>query len=215
MVETDRCLQQSRQPFGDFRRPSPDDPAGFLCGRPSMSVVAALPSLCVELDGNPFAKAAVATLEEVRVQHRLSQPSLCELMFFVTRNPVSELQNLRTGSDVRLTLTSNSSCLFHGEITALEYGYEAAHGQTLRIRCYDKLHRLRKRQPVRVHVQVTPADLARELVADLGLTVEASEDGPLFQTLLQHRQSDLDLLVELSQRFGLYLTLREDVLHLI
>ncbi len=179
-----------------------------------MSVVATLPSLNVELDGNPLGKVAVATLEEVRVQHRLSQPSLCELTFFVTRDPVSELQNLRTGSDVRLTLPSNSACLFHGEITALEYGYESAHGQTLRIRCYDKMHRLRKRQPVRVHVQVTAADLARELVADLGLTVEASEDGPLLQTLIQHRQSDLDLLVDLSQRFGLYLTLREDVLHL-
>lgn len=180
-----------------------------------MSVVAALPSLAVELDGSPFAGAAVATLEEVRVQHRLSQPSLCELTFFITRDPVSELQNLRAGSDLRLTLPSSSTCLFHGEITALEYGYEASHGQTLRVRCYDKLNRLRKRQPVRVHVQVTPADLAREMVGDLGLTVEASEDGPLSQTLIQQRQSDLDLLVELSQRFGLYLTLREDVLHLI
>jgi phage baseplate assembly protein V len=180
-----------------------------------MSVVASLPHLDVELDGESLAETAAATLEQVRVQHRLSQPSLCELTFVVTRDPVPDLQSFRPGSAIRLTLPSSSRSLFEGEITALEYGYEAAHGQTLRVRCYDKLHRLRKRQPVRVHVQVTVADLARELVADLGLTVDAVSDGPLSQSLIQHRQSDLELLVEVAQRFGLYLTLQSDVLRLI
>ena len=180
-----------------------------------MTLVASIPQLEVELDGESLAATAAATLEEVRVQHRLSQPSLCELTFVVQRDPIPDLQDLSAGSSVRLTLPSSSACLFDGEITALEYSYEAAHGQTLRVRCYDKLHRLRKRQPVRVHVQVTPADLAREMVADLGLTVEADEEGPLSQSLIQFRQSDLELLVDVSQRFGLYLTLRGDVLHLI
>lgn len=180
-----------------------------------MSVVASLPPMEVELDGAVLVETAAAALEEVRVQHRLSQPSVCELTFFVARDTIPGLQHLRAGSGLRLTLPSSSACLFDGEITALEYDYEAAHGQTLRVRCYDKLHRLRKRQPVRVHVQVTVADLARELVVDLGLTVEADAVGPLSQNLIQHRQSDLELLVEVAQRFGLYLTLREDVLHLI
>jgi len=180
-----------------------------------MSVAASLPPMDVELDGEALVETAAAALEEVRVQHRLSQPSVCELTFFVTRDPVPGLQHLRAGSGIRLSLPSSSACLFNGEITALEYSYEAAHGQTLRVRCYDKLHRLRKRQPVRVHVQVTVADLARELIADLGLTMEADAVGPLSQNLIQHRQSDLELLVEVAQRFGLYLTLRADVLHLI
>src|SRR5713101_8222130 len=180
-----------------------------------MSVAASLPPMDVELDGEALVETAAAALEEVRVQHRLSQPSVCELTFFVTRDPTPDLQRLRAGAGVRLTIPASSACLFAGEITALEYSYEAAHGQTLRVRCYDKLHRLRKRQPVRVHVQVTVADLARELIADLGLTVEADAVGPLSQNLIQHRQSDLELLVEVAQRFGLYLTLRADVLHLI
>jgi|SRR5580704_1902205 phage baseplate assembly protein V len=178
-----------------------------------MSAVATIPRLDIELDGESLPKSATATLEEVRVQHKLSQPSVCELTFFAPRDPIPDLQNLRSGSQVHLA--SDSATLFDGEITALEHGYDAAHGRTIRVRCYDKLHRLRKRQPVRVHVQVTASDLARELVAEIGLSVEAEEDGPLSQRLIQHRQSDLDLLVEVSQRFGLYLTLRGDVLHLI
>ena len=180
-----------------------------------MTLVASLPQVNVEFDGKTLADPALATIEEVRVQHRLSQPSVCEITFVVHRDPLPDIENLRAGSPVRLTLPTNSDRLFEGEITAFEYNYEAAHGQTLRIRCYDKLHRLRKRQPVRVHVQVTPADLAREMVADLGLTVDAADEGPLSHSLLQYRQSDLELLVDLSQRFGLYLTLRQDVLHLI
>lgn len=180
-----------------------------------MTVVASIPNLEVELDGETLAEAAAATLEEVRVQHKLSQPSVCELTFAVTRDPIRELQSFSAGCQIRLALSSGTGSLFEGEVTALEYNYEAAHGQTLRVRCYDKLHRLRKRQPVRVHVQVTPADLARELVADLGFTVEGGEDGPLCKSIIQYRQSDLELLTDVAQRFGFYLTLRGDVLHLI
>lgn len=180
-----------------------------------MSTVAGIPHIDVEVDGAALSKGAAAALEEIRVQHRLSQPSVCELTFVIARDPIPGLENLGAGASLRLTLSSGPGCLFEGEITALEYGYDADHGRTFRVRCYDKLHRLRKRQPVRVHVQVTPSDLARQLVEELGLSVEADEDGPVSPRLIQYRQSDLDLLVDVSQRFGLYLTLRGDVLHLI
>jgi phage protein D/phage baseplate assembly protein gpV len=153
-------------------------------------------------------------LEEVRVHERLSQPSLCELTFFNGGISLPDLEKISTGSTIGLTVPSTRKSLFQGEITAVEYGYDASHGQTIRLRCYDVLHRLRKRQPVRVHVQVTPQDLARELVADLALTVEAAESGPLVQRLIQYRQSDWDLLTKVARRFGMYLTLRGDVLHL-
>src|SRR4029434_4442810 len=37
----------------------------------------------------------------------------------------------------------------------------------------------------------------------------------LLQTLIQFRQSDLDLLVEVSEQSGLYLTLRDSILDLL
>ena len=83
------------------------------------------------------------------------------------------------------------------------------------MRGYDALHRLRKRQPVRAHVQVALADLARELTADAGLTVDAATPGPLWRYLIQHRQSDLELLVELANRCGLHLAVRGSTLHLV
>jgi phage baseplate assembly protein V len=180
-----------------------------------MSAIAVLPRIDVEVDGSILASGASAALEEILIQRRLSQPSVCELTFFAPRGPISELHAIRTGSSVHLSLPESRDSLFDGEITAVEHLYEASHGQTIRVRCYDRLHRLRKRQPVRAHTQVTPSELARELTADLGISVEAEEDGPLSQKLIQYRQSDFDLLVEVSARCGLYLTLRGDVLHLL
>jgi len=179
-----------------------------------MSTAVSLPHIDVQLDGESLAHDAAGALEEVRVQQRLSQPTLCELTFFSTGDAARELQKISAGSHLTLTMPSNPNSLFEGEITAVEYTYGPAHEQTIRVRSYDLLHRLRKRQPVRVHVQVTPLDLARQLVADLGLSVDADDPGPVLNRLIQYRQSDLDLLVEHSRRFGLYLTLRGNVLYL-
>jgi phage protein D/phage baseplate assembly protein gpV len=105
--------------------------------------------------------------------------------------------------------------LFEGQVTAVEYVYQPDHGRELHVRAYDLLHRLRKRQTVRAHTQVTARDLAQEFVADLGLTVEADESGPMWPNLYQYDQSDLALLVEITEKCGLYLTVREGALCLI
>jgi len=180
-----------------------------------VSTTACLPHLGIQLDGETLEQDAITALEEVRIQQRLSQPTLCEVTFSLTRETTRELRNIAAGSQLSLTDPSHTHPLFDGEITAVEYAYGPAHEQTVRVRSYDKLHRLRKRQPVRVHVQVTPLNLARDMVADLGLAVKADSAGPEISRVFQFRQSDLDLLIETTRRFGLYLTLRGDVLHLI
>lgn len=100
-------------------------------------------------------------------------------------------------------------------MTAAEHCYGPARSHEIRVRAYDLLHQLRKRQSVRARVQVNTRDLAQELVTDLGLTVQAAESGPLWPRLIQHRQSDLELLQEIAARCGLYLTVRGNVLHLL
>jgi len=173
--------------------------------------VVAIPQLRVSIGANLLAVKVLDALCEVRVKSVLSAPALCELTFL---NPPAEF-SAAPGTSVRVGLRGADTPLFSGEITAVEYGYEPSGTRQLRLRAYDLLHRLRKRQEVRAHVQMTAADLAREMTADLGLRVEAAEPGPLWRRLLQWRQSDLDLLVEVAARCGLYLTVRDGVLHLL
>jgi phage baseplate assembly protein V len=180
-----------------------------------MNPALTLPDIVVRLDGSPLAKEDAGALDEVRVQQRLSLPTLCELAFFNPKGALAGAGSRLGGSKLRVEVEGHADPLFAGEVTAVEYAYQPSRGVQVRVRGYDVLHRLRKRQPVRAHVQVTLLDLAREVVADLGLSVEALEPGPLWQRLIQHRQSDLGLLQEIAERCGLHLALRGNVLHLI
>lgn len=180
-----------------------------------MRAAASLAELTVELDGRSLAAEAASALTEVRVQQALSVPTLCEVSFPDVQGGLGSGSYVPAGAPLRLTLANFSEPLFDGEVTAVEYVYEASRGRVVRVRGYDRLHRLRKRQPVRAHVQVTVADLARDLVRDLDVSVQASDDGPLRQRLIQYRQSDLELLAEAAERCGLYFILREDGLHLL
>jgi uncharacterized protein involved in type VI secretion and phage assembly len=180
-----------------------------------MSAIVGLPQVSVEVGGVTLAARDVGALEEVRVQQRLSLPTQCELAFVNPEGPLSHATSLPAGESLRVAVRGFAGAVFTGEVTAFEHSYEPSHGHEVRLRGYDILHRLRKRQPVRAHVQLTARELAQELVGDLGLSIEATEDGPLLQRLIQHRQSDLDLLIEVAERCGLYFTLRGDVLHLL
>jgi phage protein D/phage baseplate assembly protein gpV len=179
------------------------------------SPVIAVPQVVVQLDGNPLADEDRASLEQIRIQQKLSLPALCELTFVDPKGSLVSAARPTVGASLYVGLQGATGPLFSGDMTAIEYAYKPSHELEVRIRGYDVLHRLRKQQPVRAHVEVKLADLARELAAEAGLSVEGAGGAPLWRRLIQHRQSDLGLLTELAQRCGYYLTLREDVLHLI
>lgn len=180
-----------------------------------MSVLVSLPRTVVDLDGAPLTADTARTLGEVRVQQRLSLPSLCELTFVDPDRSFIERASSLPGAFLRIGIDSAARALFGGQITAVEFEHGPAGGAILRVRAYDVLHQLRKRQPVRRHTRVTLKSLASELTADLGLAIDAAETGPEWDTLLQFRQSDLDLMTEVAARAGLYFTLRGETLHLI
>jgi phage baseplate assembly protein gpV/phage protein D len=175
-----------------------------------------LPEVVIEVEGIPVDAGAGRALEEVRIAQRLSLPTQCELIFRDPPGPLDLARQLTPGKKLRLALRDQRQPLFVGEVTALEYRYSPSNEREIRVRGYDLLHRLRKRQSVCAHVQETLPNLAHELTADLGLTIQAAETFAVeWKRIIQHRQSDLELLVEAAARCGAYLTLRENELHLL
>lgn len=173
-----------------------------------------LPPLTVEVNGRALADAERASLGEIRVCQKLSLPTQCELTFFNQPGP-SVTAMLVPGADLRVAVGQGLPNLFVGDITAVEYAYEPAQGRRFRVRGYDRLHRLRKRQPVRVHVQFGLAELARELAGDVGLSVEAPAASLTWRRLIQHDQTDFDFLAQMAEACGLYFALRGETLHLL
>lgn len=180
-----------------------------------MQAIRTLPEITVTADGAPLPPELALTLAEVRVQQGLSVPALCELTFADPPGLQPLSNTLAPGAALEVRVTGHDAALFQGDVTAVEHVYQPTRGREVRVRAYDVLHRLRQRQRVRAHVEVTAQELAADLAADLGLAVEVAEPGPLWERLIQHRQSDLALLVDVAERCGLYLALRGATLHLL
>ncbi len=179
-----------------------------------MKPISTLARVRIELDGAPF-MLDTGILTGVLVQQRLSLPSLCELVFSDLLASLVPTRQFQPGQSLTVTVEGMYTPLFNGQITAVERVYRANNQRETLVRAYDALHALRKRQSVRAHVELTLADLAGELISDLGVTVDAHDSSPLWSFLIQHRQSDFDLLIDLAERSGTYLTIREETLHLL
>jgi phage protein D/phage baseplate assembly protein gpV len=150
----------------------------------------------------------------VRVCSRLAQPTQCELGFAAGVGAPAWPADWDLGASLRVRVRGEDEDLFVGEVTCVEL-VRTGDPLTARVRAYDPLHRLRKRQQPRVFTDITAAGLAEQLTADLGLTVAASERGPQLDRVVQHRQSDLALLVEVCAAAGLYPVVRGGTLHLV
>jgi len=180
-----------------------------------MSGFVGLPKLILDLDGAPLLPESARALAEMRVQQRLSLPTLCELTFVDPERVLIDRAPSLAGASLQVSVDPGTRALFAGQVTTVEFEHDPAGGTVLRVRAYDLLHQLRKRQPVRRHTRVNLKTLAGDLTADLGLAIDAADAGPEWDTLIQFRQSDLDLMTELAGRAGLYFTLRGETLHLL
>ena len=176
-----------------------------------MKSVVALPQVLVEVDGLQLEEAAINELAAVRVRQRLAAPAQCELTF---HGPV-ETDLPRPGADLRVAVSGHDTRLFEGQVTAVEHVFGPDRDYSLVVRSYDALHRLRKRHQARALVQTTVDSLASELAHDAGLDSRSAESGPVWQNIVQHNETDLELLVVLAARCGLYPVIRDGVLHLI
>lgn len=152
----------------------------------------------------------------LRLVSRLGQPAQCELSFAGELPPAATagLGGWTLGAPVGVRVAGDERELFAGEVTCVEL-LRGGGPVALRVRAYDRLHRLRRRQQPRVLTDVTPADLAADLAKQVDATVDAAAPGPRHDRVVQHRQSDLELLVELAGAAGLHPVLRGDTLHLV
>jgi phage baseplate assembly protein V len=150
----------------------------------------------VEIEGVPLA----AGLSELHIQQRLGFPALCEVSF----SSLSDLTPLiQINQKLRVAFEDSGEWLFNGEVTAVEYLYPAGRPPALRVRGYDRLHRLRKRQHVRAYSQISLERLLQELAGEDTKTELCGEDLS-WGLLIQHQQTDLEFLAEQAAQAGMY-----------
>lgn len=179
-----------------------------------MPALAVVPAVSIELDGRDLAPESRRQLSELSVHQRLSAPSVAELTFALDARPGLP-DGVEVGAACRIRIEERPGALFAGQVTALEYALSGDGARLLRVRAYDRLHALRKRQTVRSFADITVAELVRTLVADLEVDVEVLDGGPVWNRVAQFDQSDLELLVEECERCGLAFVLTDRTLRLM
>ncbi|WP_217376842.1 phage baseplate assembly protein V [Paenarthrobacter ureafaciens] len=175
-----------------------------------------LPELIVTLGRRRLTTAETAAIVSVNVLSSLARPAQCLISW---RPGPGRTAAARGGVDpapgdaLRVELGGQRTALFAGEVTVVEYGYGADLGQEIRIRAYDALHRLRKRQYTRLHEDTDLATLAKTLCEGTGLSVVGGNErlGHVYQCA----RTDLSLLVEQSARVGAYPVAHDGTLKLV
>jgi len=175
-----------------------------------MSAVMGLPPLSVQVDDRSLDALLLEKLQSMHCRQVMSLPAQCELTF-ADLDASRQAYLPRPGNNIRVTLHGNQ-LLFNGEVTAQLYAFGPTQESLTTIRCYDYLHRLRKRRQVTAHVEFNVTELASTLTADTGLTVEAMEAGPPFTQAIQCKQSDFEFLQEYADRSGVCFSVRDKTL---
>lgn len=79
-----------------------------------MNRMHSLPEIWLEVDGTPLTAADLPALREVRVQQRLSLPTLCELAFADPPGPLTRVAQLVAGTRLRVRVAEHQEPLFVG-----------------------------------------------------------------------------------------------------
>jgi len=169
--------------------------------------------VALELDGAALDATLAACLSEVEVRQALNAPSLAVATFHDP--PGTATGSIAIG--VALVLRApDGTQLFSGEVTGLRRHILGSGERSLEVRAYDRLHRLRKRQSLRQLADIGVADFAASVAGDLGLSADTAGDAPSVRpVVIQHHQSDFDLLAQMAEAAGLCFWLDEDTLKLV
>lgn len=178
-----------------------------------------LPELIVTLGRRRLSTAETAAIISVQVLSTLARPAQCLISW--RPGPGGSAGGSRSraggmdpapGDALRVEVGGFRAPLFVGEVTVVEYSYGADLSQEIRIRAYDALHRLRKRQFTRLHPDTDLAGLAGTLCDGTGLQVTGG--GTSLGDVYQCARSDLSLLVEQSARAGVFPVVDDGTLRL-
>lgn len=162
------------------------------------------PAVRLRVDGEQLDPDRVAMLSTVRVRREASAPAACALQFEDPAGAARLEEALAVGTRVEVELEGAAGPLFTGEVVALERAFRPDGTVAVEARCQDAAHRLRADSQLRVFVDVSVADLARELAAGAGLALHAEAEGPRLPRLVQDGRTALELLTAVTRRAGLW-----------
>jgi len=158
----------------------------------------------VLINGSPVSAAVLRYVEEVVVDDSVELRSM--FVFAVTSSDAQEQDSpwvdnedlFSVGNVVEIKMGEGGglTSLITGEITALEPEFVTSRIPLLKIRGYDRRHRLQRGRKTRTFLQKKDSDVAAQIGGEAGLSVQATDSGTSLDYVLQANQTDWEFLCE-------------------
>lgn len=156
-------------------------------------------------------------LLEVLVDTSLTMPSMFSLLIHDDEDPktnqmkYTDSDTFKIGSLVKISISTDElpfesavvkEELITGEITAIEPIFSAGGPIMLKIRGYDKSHRLIRGKKSRTFLKKKDSDIVSQLAGEAGLSYSGDATSEVYDYLIQHNQTDWEFLLSRSRRIG-------------
>ncbi|MCW2777663.1 MAG: Rhs element Vgr protein [Frankiales bacterium] len=172
----------------------------------------------ITVGGSPLRDQVAGSVTSVVVDLAVGLPAAATIRMSDPDLSVLGNAGLRVGAPVSLAFNALGdpahTTLFTGEVTALEYEYDAR-GSVVVARCHDTLHRLTRGRRTRSWTQATEADVARAVLSGAGLPVGTVEGANLLHAhVAQLDVSDWEFLSARARDAGRVLVMEDGKAHL-
>jgi uncharacterized protein len=158
----------------------------------------------VLINGSPVSASVLRYVEDVVVDDSVELPSM--FAFAVTSSNAQEQDSpwvdnedlFSVGNVVEIKMSGgrNLTSLINGEITALEPEFVASRLPVLKVRGYDRRHRLQRGRKTRTFLEKKDSDIASQIGGEAGLSVQATDSATSLDYVLQANQTDWEFLRE-------------------
>ncbi len=183
----------------------------------------AVPHFYIHLNGD-LSPDAMTNLQELTIESSLHMPDVATLILR-DLTPLRERASAYNFTDdagtykvgVPMTITikvdnNQEQNVFDGEIVEVE-PHLLQHGQQLKVRAYDRLHKLSRGTFTRTFQNVTDMDVVKKIAAELGLQAKVGPASYVHDYVIQSNQTNLDFLRDRASRLGYLLYVDGTTLH--
>ena len=164
-----------------------------------------VPGFIIKIGGHSFDSANPNGLVSVTVEDNVDMASTCQITVHVTDK--TRADSFAPGDPVSVCLRTTNE-IFSGDVTTIQYAFQLKTASKVVIQCVDAMHRLAHATKSRHWNDMKDSDVAQEVGAEAGLTVEADDTPETHKYILQRNETNISLLKRLAARNNFQLRVR-------
>ncbi|PTA67172.1 VgrG-related protein [Deinococcus arcticus] len=171
-------------------------------------------SLYMNVDGRDMDQELFEVIHEITVDSSLQLPDVATITLRDLEGMLVDDERFKLGARIKIIsqVKDHKETVFDGELVEIEPRYTRS-TQQLRLRAFDRLHRLARGTHTRSFQNISDLDLVKKLAGEAGMTAKTEGSSVVHPYVLQHNQTNLAFLRERVSRLGMILYADGTTLH--